>query len=73
MRNAEHMNIHISFIPEDIIERYNVMELIVDGVVYMTIKKGKCGLKQATILAHRQLVANLAEVRYCLIAATSGL
>ena len=55
------MKLHISFIPEDIINRYNLKELVVDGFVYIRIQKGIYGLKQAAILTNQQLQTNIAK------------
>ena len=67
------MKLHISFIPEDIINRYNLKELVVDGFVYIRIQKGIYGLKQAAILTNQQLQTNIAKEGYYPIPGTSGL
>jgi hypothetical protein len=73
MDEPEYMKLHISFIPEDIVEKYNIRELLVDGFVYIRIQKGMYGLKQAAILANKQLQKNLAKDGYFPIPGTSGL
>ena len=65
MRNPEFMKIHISKFPQDIIEQYNLREKMDSkGFVYIKIKKGMYGLKQASILAYEHLVRLLAPHGY---------
>ena len=73
MQEPEYMRLHISFIPDDIIDRYGLMELVVDDYVYIEIMKGMYGLKQAALLAHRQLKERLAKDGYFPIVGTSGM
>ena len=50
MRNPDFMKIHISKFPQDIIEQYNLREKMDSKeFVYIKIKKGMYGLKQASI------------------------
>ena len=57
----EYMRLHLSIIPDEIIEQYNLRELADnDGWVYMEIQKGMPGLKQAGILANQRLRKHLA-------------
>ena len=65
MNKPEYMKVHISKFPPDIIQRYK-LELLQDdnGYVYIKIKKGMYGLKQAAILAYLQLVNFLKEHGY---------
>ena len=61
MEETEYMRIHSRYFLEDIRQQYNIDELInEDGYVYVMIKKGMYGLKQAAILAYKHLV-NLLE------------
>ena len=73
MKEPEYMKLHLKYIPQDIIEKYNLLELAVDGYVYIMIRKGMYGLKQAAILANQQLQQNLAKEGYYPIQGTSGL
>ena len=73
MKDPEFMKLHISFIPDDIMKRYNLAEKAVDGFVYIRIDKGMYGLKQAAVLANQQLQSNLAKEGYYPIPGTSGL
>ena len=60
MERPEYMKIHISKFPPDIIEFYNLNKLVTnDGYVYVKIKKGMYGLKQAAILAYDHVVCLL--------------
>ena len=74
MDSPEFMKIPLKHIPEDIITTYNLRNLVTsDGYVYVKIKKGMYGLKQAAILAYNNLVNNLQEDGYFPIPHTVGL
>jgi hypothetical protein len=45
--------------PEEIVETYNIKALAVDGWVYIEIRKGMYGLKQAGLLANQLLQKRL--------------
>jgi hypothetical protein len=49
----EYMKILLSRFPEEIIQKYNLNALSVDGWVYIEIIKGMYGLKQAGLLANQ--------------------
>jgi hypothetical protein len=49
----EYMKILLSHFPEEIIQKYNLNALAVDGWVYIEIRKGMYGLKQAVLLANQ--------------------
>ena len=49
----EYMKMPITLIPADIIAHYNLNEKVLDGYVYMEIRKGMYGLPQAGILANK--------------------
>jgi hypothetical protein len=49
------MKIPIALLPDDIIEHYQLQEKVLDGYVYMEIRKGMYGLLQAGILASKLL------------------
>ena len=56
MKTAEYMKISYNIFPQDICDKYNLKQLVnADGYVYIKIKKGMYGLKQAAILAYKQL------------------
>ena len=54
----------LRYIPADIIATYKLLPLVHKGFVYIKIKCGMHGLKQAAILAFDQLKANLAPYGY---------
>jgi hypothetical protein len=60
----EYMKMLLSCIPEEIIQKYNLNDLAVDGWVYIEIRKGMYGLKQAGLLANHLLQTRLAPFRY---------
>ena len=60
MSRAEYMKVHLSKFPPDIIAKYNLNEKAdSNGYIYIKIKKGMYGLKQAAILAYHQLTKTL--------------
>jgi len=65
MAKPEYMRIHYKHFPDDIKEQYGIDELKADNdYVYVKIKKGMYGLKQAAILAHENLMNNLRQYGY---------
>jgi hypothetical protein len=61
----EYMKMLLSRFPEEIIQRYNLNALAVNGWVYIEIRKGMYGLKQAGLLANQLLQTPLAPFGYC--------
>jgi hypothetical protein len=48
MTRYEYMRMHISLIPQEIIEKYNLLDIVdANGWIYMEIRKGMYGLPQA--------------------------
>jgi hypothetical protein len=60
----EYMKMLLSRFPEEIIQQYNLNALAVDGWVYIEIRKGMYGLKQAGLLANQLLQTRLAPFGY---------
>jgi hypothetical protein len=60
----EYMKMLISRFPEEIIQKYNLNALAVDGWVYIEIRKGMYGLKQEGLLANQLLQTRLAPFGY---------
>ena len=59
------MKVHISDIPQEIIEEYNVMIYAnEDGFVYVEIMGAMYGLKQAEKIANDDLIEYLKEFGY---------
>jgi hypothetical protein len=56
----EYMDMLLSRFPEEIIQKYNLNALAVDGWVYIEIRKGMNGWKQAGLLANQLLQTRLA-------------
>jgi hypothetical protein len=51
----EYMKMLLSRFPEEIVDKYNLVSLAVDGWFYIKIKKGMYGLRQAGLLANQML------------------
>jgi hypothetical protein len=69
----EYMKMVVSRFPEEIIQKYNLNALAVDGCVYIEIRKGMYGLKQAGLLAIQLLQTRLAPFGYYPARHTPGL
>ena len=74
MEDPEFLRIHKRYFSPQFIAQYQLSALInKDGYVYGQINKGMYGLKQAAILAYKQLVGRLKHHGYVPITATNGL
>jgi hypothetical protein len=60
----EYMVINLSSLPQETIDKYDLIELAQDGKVYIEIQKGVYGLPQAGILANKLLQRILAKDGY---------
>jgi hypothetical protein len=69
----EYMKMLLSSFPEEIIQKYNLNALAVDGWVYIEIRKGIYGLKQAGLLSNQLLQTRLAPFGYYPERHTTGL
>jgi hypothetical protein len=69
----EYMIMLLSRFPEEIVEKYNLKALTVDGWVYVEIRKGVYGLKQAGLLSNQLLQKHLAPFGYYPAQHTPGL
>jgi hypothetical protein len=67
------MKMLLSRFPEEIIQKYNLNALAVDGWVYIEIRKGMYGLKQAGLLANQLLQTRLEPFGYYPARHTPGL
>ena len=68
------MRIPLKIIPQEIIDAYNITELIDDqGWIYMRIEKGMYGLKKAGIISNQELVKHMAPFGYHPVQQTPGL
>ena len=74
MASPEYIRLHKRYFSPAFIQQYNLTDLIdKDGYVYCEINKGMHGLKQAAILAYKQLVKRLSRFGYVPISMTNGL
>jgi hypothetical protein len=69
----EYMKMLLSRFPDEIIQKYNLNTLAVDGWVYNEIRKGMYGLKEAGLLANQLLQTRLAPFGYYPARHTLGL
>jgi hypothetical protein len=58
----EYMKMMLSRFPEEIVQRYNLNALAVDGWVYIEIRKGMYGLKQAGLLTNQLLQTGTIQI-----------
>ena len=73
MKEPEYMKIALKYFPKDIIKRYKFMKKVDNDYIYIRIKKGMYGLKQAAVLAYDQLVEHLQPFGYHPIPHTTGM
>lgn len=74
MTRDEYMRVKLKYFPEDIILCYHLRPLVApDGYVYIRIKKGMYGLKQAALLAYNNLKKTMEPYRYYPVVGTVGL
>jgi hypothetical protein len=70
----QYMRIHRKYFTPEVCAEYNIDALCeADGYVYVEIRKGMYGLKEAAILAYKQLVRNLHPYGYRPIPHSPGL
>jgi hypothetical protein len=60
----EYIRMALSHFPEEIVTKYNLQALAVDGWVYIEIRKGMYGLRQAGLLTNQLLQQRLAPFGY---------
>jgi hypothetical protein len=69
----EYMRLPLAIIPDEVIQQYSLTSLAVDGWVYLDIRKGMYGLKQAVLLANQLLQKRLEPYDYYPARHTPGL
>jgi hypothetical protein len=69
----EYMKMLLSRFPDEIVQKYNLKALALDSWVYIEIRKGMYGLKQAGLLANQLLQTRLAPFGYYPVRHTPGL
>ena len=74
MHKCEYMRIHSKYFLPDIRAEYNIDALAApDKYIYVRIKKGMYGLKQAALLAYNHLIKQMAPYGYRQCPYTTGL
>ena len=74
LSDPEFMQIPLKITPQEIIDTYDINALVENqGWIYMRIKKGMYGLKQAGIIANQELVKYMAPFGYHPVKHTPGL
>ena len=74
MANFQYMRIHFKDIPHQVVVEYYLLSIAdASGYIYVDIRKGMYGLKEAVIIAYKRLVSNLQPHRYDPMEHTSGL
>jgi hypothetical protein len=73
MPRFEYMKMLLSRFPEEIIQKYNLNALALDGWVYIETRKCMYGLKQAGLLANQSLQTSLNPFGYYPARHTPGL
>ena len=73
MPEAEYMKIPWKYFPTDIRTRYKLHDKVHKDYIYVRIRRGMYGLKQAAILAYDQLVAHLKPHGYLPVPGTNGI
>ena len=73
MDRYEYMKLPIGLIPDEIVVQYKLHDLVHDGYVYLEIRKGMPGLKQAGRIASERLTKHLAKSGYSPVARTPSL
>ena len=73
MARCEYMKISLACIPDKIIDQYSLRTLSYDGWVYLEIRKGMPGLKQAGHISNDRLKAHLAHFGFAPVPRTPAL
>jgi hypothetical protein len=75
MKIFQYMRVHHKYVPQEIIDAYGLTNEYFDskGYVYLEIREGMYGLKEASILAYHQLKEHLAQYGYAPVRFTPGL
>ena len=73
MARYEYMKLSLTCIPDEIIEQYSLCTLSSGGWVYLDIRKGMPGLKQANHISNGQLKAHLTKFGFAPVPRTPAL
>ena len=70
----EYMKLALDFLPDEIIKKYNLHSLVCsNGWIYMDIRKGMPGLKQAVRIVNNRLKLHLDQFGYAPVPRTPAL
>ena len=64
MPRFEYLRANLKLIPEEIISHYDLQKIAHEGYVYIEVRKGMPGLKQAGKIANDRLKSHLAKFGY---------
>ena len=64
LEKFEYMQLPLKLIPQEIVEKYKLVDLAVNGNVFVEIRKGMPGLKHAGKIANDRLTTHLAKHGY---------
>ena len=73
MQTYRYMRIALKDIPDEILQEYNLTPLVHHGYLYVEIRKGMYGLKEAGIIAYNNLVKNMKPHGYYPVTHTPGI
>ena len=73
MERYEYMKLPLKLIPQEIVDQYQLLDLVSDGYIYIEIRKGMPGLKQAGRIANDRLEKHLATFGYTPVPRTPSL
>jgi hypothetical protein len=73
LEEYEYMRLPVDLIPNEIMDLYNLHDLVCDGFIYIEVRGGMYGLPQAGRLAHDELKTHLAPYGYKPVTYTPGL
>ena len=73
MKELEYMKCKMKYFPSDIINKYNLNNIVHNNCIYIKMKRGMYGLKQAAILAYQPLSKLLYQANYRPITGSIGM
>ena len=73
MHSPELMKLAVKYFLHDIIENYNLNDSVHNGYIFIKIKRGMYGLKQASVLAYQYLSKLLTDGEYTQILGSLGM
>ena len=73
MNKSEYMKVQYKYLPDDIELQYNLQEKVTaNNYIYIKIKKGMYGVRQAAIMAYNNLQKSLKPFGYAPLISTVG-